>query len=205
MFDQIDDYVHRPARYRNIDGIWEMGIGVLWLGMAALGRLQASTPGNSAWRWRGAYLLGLAGLGLLVFSGVAALKKRVTYPRTGFVKYRGLARGWVAGLIAGAIAIPAGILSAYLARGSSLTMTVAVGSVMWALLYACATRLAEAWRWVVLVVMVAGPVVISTLPLDHGWRDTLSMGFLGLTFLVSGVIALCLYLRRTRPPDQEAE
>jgi hypothetical protein len=76
---------------------------------------------------------------------------------------------------------------------------------MWGLFYAFATRLDEAWRWVVLVVMVTGPVAISMLPLEREWLETLSAGFLGLTLLVSGLIALSLYLRRTRPPEREAE
>jgi hypothetical protein len=61
------------------------------------------------------------------------------------------------------------------------------------------------WRWVVLVIMVGGPVAISKLPLDREWLETLSLAFLGLTLLVSGVIAFYLYLRRTRHPEREAE
>jgi hypothetical protein len=148
----------------------------------------------------------MALLGFVVLFGVRALKKRITYPRTGFVKYRGLAgKPWLLVLITGAIAMPMGILFNLLLRHSRYSVNAALISVMWGLLYAFATKLDEAWRWVVLAVIVSGPVVISELPLDPLWLDMLPFGFLGLIFLVSGGIALCLYLRRSQPPKKEAE
>lgn len=207
MLDQVDDYARRPMRYQNIDGIWEMGIGFQWLGMMLLLQLWEgrwrSLPGNSVWLWRGGFVLSNVVLLLVVVYGQKALKKRITYPRTGFVKYRSSrAKSWIAGVIGGVVGVSAAI---FLLRHFTFSGTVAVGSAMWGLFYAFATRLDEAYRWVVLVVMVAGPVAISTLPLHRQWLDMLPMEFLGLTLFVSGGITLCLYLRRTRPPEQEAE
>jgi hypothetical protein len=205
MVDQLDDYARRPVRYKYIDGIWEMGAGFLLLGFAALGRLQASAP-QKPLHWRVTAAVSVAALGLLVFYGERLLKKRITYPRTGFVKYRGLAgKPWIAGVIAGALAIPATIFSVILWRHLTYSVMVAVESAMLALLYALATRLAEPWRWVVLAVMIGGPVGISTLPLDHQWLGALHLGLLGLTLFVSGTIALYLYLHRTRPAEEAAE
>ncbi len=203
MFDTVDDYVHRPMRYRNIDGIWEMGVGFQWLGFAVLEMLQARASENSVWHSRGTLPLGLLVLTAAIFYSVRVLKKRITYPRTGFVKYRDLAaKPWIAGAIAGAIAIAVGL---FVRPRLTSSMMAAVASVMFGLLYALGTRLDEWWRWVVLVVMVGGGVAISTLPLDREWQGALHLGFQGLTLFVSGGIALCLYLRRTRPPEQEAE
>jgi hypothetical protein len=193
-------------RYQNTDGTWEMGIGFLFLTMTFLEKSLRSAPPNTVWHWRGTFLLSLALLGFVVLCGVRALKERITYRRTGFVKYRGLAgKPWLIGLISAAIGVPVALLSNLLMRHSKLPVPVAVGSAMWGLLYALGTKLEEAWRWVVLVVMVTGPPAISKLPLDREWLETLSAGFLGLTLLVSGLIALSLYLRRTRPPEREAE
>jgi hypothetical protein len=193
-------------RYQNIDGTWEIGVGFLFLTMTFLEKSLRGAPPNTVWHWRGTVLLSLALLGFVVLGGVRALKERFTYRRTGLVKYRGLAgKPWLIVLISAAIGVPLALLSNLLMRHSKLPIPVAVGSAMWGLFYAFATRLEEAWRWVVLVIMVGGPVAISTLPLDREWLETLSAGFLGLTLLVSGGIAFYLYLRRTPPPEREAE
>jgi hypothetical protein len=193
-------------RYKNIDGIWEIGIGFMGLTMPLLENSLKSAPRNSVWHWHGTLGLSVALLGFVVLCGVRVLKKRITYPRTGFVKYRGLAgKPWVVSAIAGAIAIPVTIYSVFLWRHLPFSVMVAVESSMWGLLYAFATKLDRAYRWIALVVMVAGPVAISTLPLDHEWLGGLHVGFLGLTLFVSGVITLYLYLRRTQPAEQEAE
>jgi positive regulator of sigma E activity len=206
MLDKLDDYMQRPMRYQNIDGIGEMGIGFLWLGIGVLQMLHATALENSVWHWKGTFLLGVVTVWLVVRYGRGILKKRITYPRTGFVKYRGLAgKPWLASLLACAIATPSTILSYLLFRHSSASVIVAVIAAGFGFLYVLGSRLDAAWRWVVLVVMVVGPVAISTLALDREWQHALSIGFLGLTYFVSGVIAFCLYLRRTRPAEQEAE
>jgi hypothetical protein len=190
-------------RYRNIDGIWEMGTGFVVMGMVLLQSLRASAPGNSVWHWRTTYLLSSVALLLVVFYGVGALKKRITYPRTGFVKYRDLApKPWIVGAIGLVVGIAAYTL---VLRRFPFSLTLAVASALFGLLYALGTRLDAAWRWLVLLVIVVGPVAISTLPLDREWLETLSIGFLGLTLFVDGGITLYLYVRRTRPPEQEAE
>jgi len=147
----------------------------------------------------------MALLGFVVLYGVRALKKRITYPRTGFVKYRPTgAKPWIVLVIASVLVSAADV---YVSRRLTPPETVmtALASTLWGLFYAFATRLDRAYRWVVLVVMVAGPVAISRLPLDREWLETLPMGFLGLALFVSGGITLYLYLRRTRPAEQEAE
>jgi len=203
MFDTVDDYVHRPMRYRNIDGIWEMGCGFQWLGFAVLEMLRARAPENSVWHWRGTLALSFLALTAAIFYSVRVLRKRITYPRTGFVKYRDLApKPWIMGAIGLVIGIA---VYTFVFRRFSFSLTVGVASAMFGLLYVLGTRLDEWWRWVVLVVLVGGPVAISTLPLDRQWLDALSVGFMGLTLFVDGGITLYLYLRRTRPPKQEAE
>jgi hypothetical protein len=206
MLDKLDDYARRPMRYRNIDGIWEMGIGFLCVMIVLLEKSLRSAPRNSIWHWRGTLALCIALLGFVVLGGTEALKRRVTYLRTGFVKYRGLAgKPWIAGLIAGVTAMPAALLFYLLLRHSRYSVTVALESAIWGVLYAFATKLDEAWRWVVLAVIVLGPLAISMLPLDRASLQGLPMAFMGLTLLVSGGIAFCLYLRRTQPSGREVE
>ena len=88
MVDQLENYVHRPLRYKSIDRIGEMGLGLVWLGLALLFWLQASAPHNSLLHSRNIFGLCCAVLLLVLIYGQKALKSRFTYPRTGFVKYR---------------------------------------------------------------------------------------------------------------------
>jgi hypothetical protein len=220
MLDKLDDYARRPKRYLTIDGIYEMGIGFWILTMTLLGKSLWGTPGNFFWHWVGTLAIstrfvvwfGTVAISsalpsFVVLFGVRALKERITYRRTGFVKYRGPAgKRLTAGLIAGAIGMPAALLLVfYLVLHSGYSAAAAVRSAMWGLLYAFGTRLGEAWRWVVLAVILLGPVAISMLPLDRASAQGLPTAFMGLTLLVSGGIAFYLYLRRTRRPEQEAE
>ena len=206
MSDKLDDYARRPIRYQYIDGIWEIGIGFLWVMWALLEKSLNGAPSNSIWRSRRTLALCFALVAFVVSGGTRALKKRITYPRTGFVKYQGLAgKPWLLGMIAAACAIPAAIFFYFVLRHSRYSVTAAVESAMLGLLYALVTRLEEAWRWVVLAAIVFGPVAISMLPLDRASIQGLPMAFIGLTLFVSGVIALTLYLRRTRPAEREAE
>jgi len=203
MSNELDDYVRRPVRYKNIDGIWEMGVGFLWVGMALFDRVWAIAPGSSAWYRKSMHAMCLVVLALVIYYGVGVLKKRITYPRTGYVKYQPAgARPWIAGVIAAALALATYAL--VLRRFTGL-LPLTVGCAGFGALYAFGTRLDAAWRWVVLVLMVGGPVAISTLSLGREWADTLSLGFFGLTWLASGAITLCLYLRRTRPFELEAK
>jgi len=206
MVNAIDEYARRPLRYRHGDGIWEMGFGFLVLGISAFQMIHATSPEPSVWHLKGTFAIGIIAIWLLAVYGQRVLRERITYPRTGFVKYRGLTgRPWLAGTLAAAAAGPATILYARLLRRSSASMIVAVAVASCAFLYAFGSRMGAAWRWIALVVMVGGPVAISTLQADHAWEQALSIGFLGLTYFVSGLIAFSLYLRRTRPPEQEAE
>lgn len=42
-------FVTRPLAYNNIDGVGELGMGVMLLGYALLGWLQLHSPNNSVW------------------------------------------------------------------------------------------------------------------------------------------------------------
>jgi len=206
MSDELDDYARRPMRYKYIDGIWEMGIGFLCVMLVLLEKSLKGAPENTLWHWRGTFLLSIVLLGFVVLCGTRVLKKRITYPRTGYVRYRGLAgKPWLAGLIAASTAIPGTLLFYLLLRHTRYSVTAASLSVILGLMYALGTKLDEAWRWVFLAVIVLGPVLISMLPLDRASVQGLPTAFIGLTYFVSGVTALCLYLRRTRPPEQESE
>jgi len=124
MFDQLDDYVRRPMHYENIDGIGQLGMGILWMGIAALAALQTTVPEGSIWHRRGPVVICLLAFGAIVLFAMWALKRRVTVPRTGYVKYRGLCKPWVGAAIAAPIGPAIVILHNVLLRHSSASLKV---------------------------------------------------------------------------------
>lgn len=95
MTNQIDNYVKRPIRYLHVDGLGELGIGVLLTGSALLWLRLRSTPSSSFWHAFVTVLVCVVALAFALFYGRSALKKRLTYPRTGYVKYRNTrSAGW---------------------------------------------------------------------------------------------------------------
>ena len=93
--DPIGNLLDRPRLYYNIDGLGELGGGVMCLGSALLLWLLMHSPADSAWHQIPVFVF--IGLALLIRYGTKAVKTRITYPRTGFVEYR---RRWQTGAIA---------------------------------------------------------------------------------------------------------
>ena len=105
---QIDELLKRPALYRNVDGTEEINVGIMGLGLASLRLLYPALGGWDPGGLAGLVYLGV--LGVLVHLGSKAIKKRLTYPRTGFAEPRCSSRApkWlvfgVIGLMSGTVA-----------------------------------------------------------------------------------------------------
>jgi hypothetical protein len=112
--EQVRSYLEQPKRYYNIDGLGEIGIGVMMLGLALFSWLQASTPKGSLWNRQSSFFVCVALMLIVIDRGTKLVKQRITYPRTGFVEYRRDAKAWMAALAAGSLAIaslPTGVLA----------------------------------------------------------------------------------------------
>ncbi len=113
MRDQIEDTIRHTRRYWNIDGLAELGLGLLCLIMAAYFTLQSFLePGTLLSQLLNLFLILLVmGGGLASNRLITYFKKKITYPRTGYVKYRSSARyrrillGLAAVIIAAALVI----------------------------------------------------------------------------------------------------
>jgi hypothetical protein len=150
-----------------------------------------------------------ATFGFAVLYGQKVLRKRITHPRTGYVKYQSSRRQvWriAAGLVA-AVAVP--IATAFVLRRlephSSEVVDMAKISAAFGLGYVFITRMDAAWRWVVPVALIVAPPAVATVPLGRLWLGNLPIVLMGLIFFVSGAITLTLYLRRNPLPGQVAE
>jgi hypothetical protein len=218
MNEQLQDYMSRPRRYDNIDGTGEMAFGIMALGYTFLDCLQAVLPEDSTWRH------GFASM-VLFFAGVLmmlslilwipkVIKKRITWPRTGYVAYRrdGKSR-WT--VIVGTFVIAAGVAAGVVCLmrfdrrqdpiGNLWMAAVAIyaaGYTFWI----CRMGREHPWKWLVLLFMTLGLLAMALIaPAGFVglWRPMLL--FVGLTWLGSGGVTLCLYIRHTRPAATEAE
>ena len=212
---RIDGYVKAPTRHPYSDGLNELFVGVFWMLLLLLDFLLKAAPSNSIWHHGATFCLCIVPLAIVVFYVQKVLKRRITYRRTGYVKYREIGtRVWRGWLTAGGIAVafvyifhhtePRYIFH-FMAPHSFEIAAVVVASAAWGLIYALVTRMDAAWRWVVLVALIVVPPVVTTLPLGQSWSGYLPFVLQGLIFAISGAITLTLYLRRNPVLEQVGE
>ncbi len=218
MSDSIKQYMERPKHYVNVDGTGEMGFGVCLLGLALVGYVQAMLPKESIWH-HGFYSMIFIYLvyipfGCLGYFGPKAIKKYITYPRTGYVAYRG-AKGFswvrVALLSLAGAAIAAGVVGMIvLALRHHATTPLRLGmagtsAAVWPLIgFVCAR--AQRWKWFVygLLALMLAAIFLAT---EGGVMDAAQRGMLlaALTYIASGAASFYLYMRRTKAPAAECE
>jgi len=215
--DQLGNLVDRPRLYYNIDGLVELGGGLMFLGIALL----LSLPVNSVWH-RISWFVFL-GLASTIHYGTKAIKTRITYPRTGFVEYRRDERrrtSIVSGIAAALIVLGLGTA----ARGHWDTTTFAsLIGLIFAAVYAYRLGRAVRWKWAVAGAIALASIAIGFLPADFlaamandslvthpflaKFGGTLVVSFMtyGAMLLVSGGISFWLYLRHTQAPAREGQ
>ena len=107
----------------------------------------------------------------------------------------------MAGITAAVVAAVLAILSGGHFR-NLLTLLVAVVNILF---YCVVTRLDRAWRWLFILLILAGAAWMAVFVPGRRALEVTSMAFFGLVWLLSGAITLSLYLRETRAPEQEGE
>ena len=218
--DQVGNLMDRPRLYNNIDGLAELGCGILLLGIALQLLLEAHSPESSVWHHVSFLFVGLI---LIVHYGVKAIKRHITYPRTGFVEYRKAERRRrsVIAAVVGAL-IPVALVVA-VGRHWDITTPASLIGLVFAAAYAYQIARAARWKWVIACAIALGSIVIAFLPADllaalandslvtHPVRTklwgTILVSFIayGSMLLISGGISFWLYLRHTQAPGQEAQ
>ena len=202
---EIRDYVRRPKRYENIDGTLEMYFGVMFLGFALVDYLQSMLPADSIWigkNWHQLVfmpvLLTVLGIG---WWGIKAVKRHITYPRTGYVVLN--TNTWRVRLV---VFIGASVSTAltfavfYGLRRSASSLRHMTDLILYEAPYVGFVLVwrDHPWKWFVALFMALGLAALHD-------QSRSTMLFLGLTWLASGGITLYLYIRRTQPPAQAAE
>lgn len=212
MTDSVAEYVKRPVRYNMIDGVDEMLIGFLFLALTLLMHVANVAPEGSIWRWKPLLLITNALLLIPFFLGRRLLKERITYRRTGYVKYRYSKTrsviGGVVGFVVG-VAVTVAIYrfwsvperERYLILTSSLLWTA-----FYAYFFVYKTQMYRIYRYVIVLLMAIGPWVVYSVFRNVRDISTLSGAVLGACFLISGVITFLSYLYNTKPdPRQPAD
>ncbi len=230
---RIQKTMLRPMRYEAIDGAGEIACATMWLGFALSSYTYLLLPGTSAWTHLIAWLLfGVGAFGLYCIH--KAIKKYLTWPRTGYVAYQRDTKSFRIGMVAGVVvsvvislglafflmsemrhtgAISPGTINPSpispgpigLARRTLLALLVVPSGCLYLMMVAATIR-KQPWKLLLLALIVLGPLEINLLvPGNFIELSRPVMLFMGLVWLVSGGATLYSYLQRTPPPAPETE
>lgn len=222
--EDIERLLDRPRNYYNIDGIGELSMGFFLLSISLLYWMMLHTPDNSVWHT--IYIVPVFfGLTSLVISyGCKAIKKQITYPRTGYVEYHAAyktVKGWVSIAISLVVAalIPAGLVL-IIRHHFSISSLVPLYGLPLAAGYIWRVRRVH-WKWIVFLAMIAASFAIALLPANlldslagHSHMGSVlssqALGAFWLTWVVFGALIMAsggatffLYLHHTQAPVAE--
>jgi len=207
--DQIDSLLKRPRAYENIDGVGELNFGFMCLAFALIQWLEVNTPEHSIWNRTYVFVVWLGLMFLVMYAGTKAIKKHITYPRTGFVRYgtphtkRNL--WWwfivvpVMAFVVAAV-VSAGVFLAIRAHWNVTSALPAVVGFFVAAGYAFGvTRTvpwkAVGWKWALPASILLGSMMIAALPPDlAAMQAPNSLAVTRLRPETTGAILLCMML-----------
>jgi hypothetical protein len=214
------DYSAQRKRYDNIDGTGEIYMGMMLLSFALIGYAQNILPPRSFWMRGGSLLLMygilLPGLGV-GWLMVKAIKKHVTFPRTGYVACRPAAKdlllspqgkSWrksMALVFAGSAALGAFLAVIHVKNNHIATH---LGLMVWMLIFPAGYAFwiykmggGFWWKWVLGALLVAGLIALAMQDSNPlGWHVTLLNAAI---WIASGLGTLLVYVRRHQVPPPE--
>lgn len=217
---QVQTLLNRPRFYYNIDGVGEISIGLMLLCFLFFMWMQIHSPMQSFWNRPYALLLYVTPICLAFHFGLKAFKQKITYRRTGFVRYKATPIWY---LLASAVAAAATVL--FIAEaGRHLFETASVLRFLFSLLmascYGYGMARAVPWKWLVAAAIALSGAIVALLPaasVQPLVADSLAGYDVGIKllvayflvwtplFLLSGSISLVLYLRGTHDPAQDKQ
>lgn len=221
----IQDLLDRPKFYHNIDGVGELAVGLMAAGFTAFQWISMHTPQNSIWNKIYTLWIFVAVLGAFTHYGTKAIKKRITFRRTGFVRYRNKRWYWpgLAAFVVACAVSGCGLLVLSRGRADATVLAIMLIGLLMAASYGYGVARAVRWKWIVASLLFVAAVIVALLPVRiasapmaqswiSGFYNTrffgslfLYLAFYGLVLLVSGGISFVLYLYENRNPGAVAE
>ena len=197
------------------DGLFEIGLGILFAGVGTLRAIiHFAGEKSAAYYWlSGGLLLFMIGCGW-GFSRIGkALKARITYPRTGYTAFKPYSFNYKSILAILALFIFAGILGGMLGMLSTqpnqqkIGIFVPIGQgIVGALAFTYAAQRVEVKRLYYLAAFSIGMgLVIGALGVGIDLGVSFFYLSIGLALIVSGCVALVQFLRRHEPVDLNGE
>jgi hypothetical protein len=199
--EQLTDYLARPRRYENIDGLLEASAGLTFMGWALCMYVQYQHlfPGSGWIMLVTAFFIWPR----IVRRWMNSLKQRFTYPRTGFAQPKGPSKKKRIISVATAAIFPIlSIASWRLLRGHSPAIWYAFfwGFVsIYGYLRLNWQRMPARWPFVAVLLVTA--LVAGARGKDFTDVMEWQFGALGAVMLVSGALTFRLYLLHTRPEN----
>ena len=191
------------------DGLTEIALSLILFLLGGYFVAQAVVPDNSRWgaELSGLFILVIVSAAFLVNRLLRFLKRRITYPRTGYVTFkkkepsrmRRIATAAVAMIISGSLA------ALYSISPSLKVLYPAVNGLLFAVAVLLVANKVGLARFFVLS---AASAVIGLAVTVAGIGDLKGIGvyylFFGAAVLVSGLVALVVYIRRFPRPSPDA-
>ena len=207
MKDPTDRISRRTQQYWYIDGLHEIGFGILcvllWLYFWAGNYIPSGSLMNAL--YQSSMILVIVGGALVVNKSVTALKKRMTYPRTGFLEYkktdirRQLLYGFIAMLVMFTIVIITTVYTLSLDWMPAFT-GLGFGVVLGYL----GQRLGIIRFYLIAVISVLLGFGLAAMQLGNVPGMAAVYGFIGLVLLVSGGFTLWRYIQQTGSLNQQS-
>lgn len=203
------DLERRGKQYFYDDGITEMAAGGLFLAIAALFLVEALAPAGSLFPSFSAIgLVVLVAGGMWIIGAVVRYAKaRITYPRTGYVRYRRAARSPQrrAGAFILAAVISMGLTFALMATApASDNLVVAIlGLAIGAFLAYIGYQVGVGRFYILAAVSLVAGLGVSLAGVGEIMGNSIYFGVMAAALAVSGATALTGYLRSTSPTEGE--
>lgn len=202
----IEKIEKRTVRSFYEDGLTEIALGVILLLLGGYFFAQAAVPEHSALGnvLSVLFVLVIASAGFLVNRVLRFLKRRITYPRTGYVAFKRKDRGPARRVAAGAtgMVIAASFVALYSLAPSFKVLLPGLNGLLLAVVFLLfAVRIGLARIYVLAGASAAIGVGISAAGIGDVKGISLYYGLFGAALLLTGLAALVVYLRRNPKPE----
>lgn len=202
--DSTKDFQRRVRQYWYEDGLIEIGAGCAILLIAGIYLSAALFMKGPVGALVTAFAPMLVIL-LWVLGGkklIQTLKEKITYPRTGYVKYRqdprtrSISRRVLVMIVAASVS---GLVILFAASIPKIYYAALTGIMAAAIMFILGYQANVKRFYLVGIWVILSGLVISLLPIVEPWDMPALVGSMGLGWIVSGIVALTNYLKHTSP------